>query len=411
MNENILQVKMLGGFEMSYNNKAFSIERNKTTKVNQLLQLLLYYREGVMRVQLLEYLFDGEIVTNPSNSLRALVFRLRKILPENGLPHDDYVNISKGRYSWTGNITVSCDAHEFEELVVEVRTISDAQKKKAKLRKAFDLYQGVFLPMLTDVLWTREIDTKLKGLYSECVDQLCQIYLEDKDYEQLYYVSEKAAGLYPYNEWQYYQMQALIALKRDKEAIMLYQNTENMMYQDLGVSVSKEMTKMLDKLGAQVKNRTDLISTVKNNLDTLKEEESGAFFCSYPSFLETYRYIKRVITRNDRSAWLMLCTLTDGKGYALDAGNRQEELSSELAESIKKSCRSMDMYTKYSDNQFLILLLDIEKDDCTIVQNRINRNMCKESRKRYIQYHLAPINTVETEAGELTKIINTLEHK
>lgn len=411
MEKEVLQVNMLGGFNLIYEGKSFSIERNNTTKVNQLFQILLYYRGGIDRLQLIEHLFDGEVITNPSNSLRALVFRLRKILPEAGLPNDEYVNISKGVYAWTKEIPLSCDAHIFEEKAKEALAQEDQTKRKEMLQNAIDLYKGSFLPMLTGATWTIEIDTRLKNLYSDCTEQLCEIYSENREYEKLLEVSEKAARLYPYNEWQYYQMQALIELKREKEAIRLYEKTENMMFEELGVSVSKEMTAMLDRLGAQVKNRTELISEVKNNLETTKKDVGGAFYCSYPTFLESYRYIKRLIAREEQNAWLMLATITDGKGYALEAGNRLDELSAELNEAILKSCRGVDLFTKYSDNQYIILLLGIDKENCSIVQNRITGNMCKESRKRYIQYHLAPVNQAAEETKELDKILSTIDSK
>ena len=133
-------------------------------------------------------------------------------------------------------------------------------------------------------------------------------------------MSHKADTLYPYDSWQTYEMQALIELGKSKEALKLYEDTEALMFEELGVSVSNDMTKQLDKLGEQVKNSTDVISEVKKNLDTTKEDIEGAFYCTYPIFVESYRYIKRVIRRSGQSAWLMLCTITDGKGFISNNG-------------------------------------------------------------------------------------------
>ena len=393
MEKSILKVKMLGNFLLEYEGRSFAIERNTSTKVNQLLQLLLYYPEGIARTQLMNYMFENEDITNPSNSLRALVFRLRKSLKANGLPDDDYVKTSKGLYSWTDNIKIECDAHKFEEIATAARNEKAPMQRKELLLEACDIYGGDFLPMLIGVEWAVGIEVRLKKLYNLCVEELCETCIKDRDFENLRAVAEKARTLYPYNEWQGYEMQALIELGLKKEALKLYEETETLMFEELGVSVSARMSKQLDRLGNQIRNSTDMISTVKKNLEEAKEDGEGAFFCTYPVFTESYRYIKRVISRTGQSAWLMLCTLTDGKGYALDTGNRLEELASELADAISCSVRGGDMFTRYSDNQFLILLLGITKEDCAIVQSRINSNMEKESRKRYLQYHLAPVNT------------------
>ena len=53
--ENCLKVQMLGDFVMTYQGKIIQTGRNQTTKVLQLLQLLLYAgSQGLTRLQLIE---------------------------------------------------------------------------------------------------------------------------------------------------------------------------------------------------------------------------------------------------------------------------------------------------------------------------------------------------------------------
>ena len=105
----------------------------------------------------------------------------------------------------------------------------------------------------------------------------------------------------------------------------------------------------------------------------------------------------------------MLCTITDGKGFALSDSDRLDNLSEELSEAIRISARGGDMYARYSSNQFIVLLLDITQEDCVLVQTRINENLSKESRKRYIKYHLAPVNLdsagTDKDTAELNDIV------
>ena len=265
------------------------------------------------------------------------------------------------------------------------------------------------MPGLSGVEWVVSVQVKLKKLYDRCVKQLLETYALQENFDKLYKVSHKADTLYPYDNWQTYEMQALIELGKSKEALKLYEDTEALMFEELGVSVSNDMTKQLDKLGEQVKNSTDVISEVKKNLDTTKEDIEGAFYCTYPIFVESYRYIKRVIRRSGQSAWLMLCTITDGKGFALNDSDRLSLLSDELSEAIRTSARGGDMYARYSNNQYVVLLLDITQEDCVLVQARINENLSKESRKRYIKYHLAPVNLAsagtDNDTDELQDIV------
>ncbi|MCR4693747.1 MAG: bacterial transcriptional activator domain-containing protein [Pseudobutyrivibrio sp.] len=408
--EEKITASMFGGFHIEYNGKPFSIERNTVTKVNQLVQMLMYYREGISRIQIIENLFGHDDIADPSNSLRALVFRVRRTLPKYGLPEDDeYIYIKRGFYSWSPTFTVDCDATNFENTLKKAAQTESDTERLALFEEAFDIYKGDFLPELSGEEWVVPIQVRLRKMFKDITRVLCEHYLGKENYKRVYELSKKATDLYPYDEWQYYQMKALIEMGKTQEAMALYEETEKDMFSALGVSVSPQMKEMLDKLGAQVKYGTDMISTVQDNLENTKEDIEGAFYCTYPVFIETYRYIKRVIRRSGQAAWLMLCTLTDGKGIALDNSDRLNMLADELSEAVRVSARGGDMYARYSNNQFIVLLLGISQEDCSLVENRINEHMAKESRKRYIKYTLAPVNLAsagtDRDADELKDMV------
>ena len=399
----IFNVKFLGTVDITCNGTPIVLERNNTTKVNQLFQMLLYHQNGVARDQVIYNLFHNEEIADESNSLRAIVFRLRKSLAALGIPDEDYIYIKRGSYRINPMVQVECDAIKFEEIAKQGLTSEDALKQQSLLEEACDLYNGDFIPTLSGYEWVVTTQVRLKKLFDRCIKQLLEIYDLQNHYDKMLQVSHKANTIYPYDGWQTYEMKALIEMGKTKEALKLYEDTETLMFEELGISVSADMKKQLDRLGSQIKNNTDMISEVKKNLDTSKEEIEGAFYCTYPVFVESYRYIKRVIRRSGAAAWLMLCTITDGKGFALDNSDRLDNLADELSEAIRVSARGGDMYARYSKNQFIVLLLDITQEDCVLVQARINENMSKESRKRYIKYNLAPVNLASAGTDNDTK--------
>jgi hypothetical protein len=325
-----------------------------------------------------------------------------------GLPDEDYVYVKRGTYKINPIVKVECDAIDFEESAKKALACENADEQLELLKAACEMYTGDFLPGLSGSDWVVTIQVRLKRLYDRCVKQICELSIVKKDFKGVYDVAHKANSFYPYDGWQTYEMQALIELGKSREALKLYEDTENLMFEELGVSVSPQMTKQLELLGEQIRNNTDMISEVKRNLDTTKEENEGAFYCTYPIFVESYRYIKRVIKRSGQAAWLMLCTITDGKGFALDNSDRLSKLADELSESIRVSTRGGDMFARYSNNQFVILLLDITQEDCILVQARINDNLSKESRKRYIKYHVAPVNLASAGTAEDTRELNDM---
>ena len=99
--------------------------------------------------------------------------------------------------------------------------------------------------------------------------------------------------------------------------------------------------------------------------------------------------MQRVIERSGQSAYLLLCTMTDGKGVPLEKGEHLGKVAEELEQAIRNSLRRGDMFTRYSDNQFLMLLLGIRQEDCVIVVERINGYF-----ENYLKYSTAPISEI-----------------
>ncbi|MBQ8279789.1 MAG: transcriptional regulator [Roseburia sp.] len=391
MKKKLLKVRMLGAFTMEYEGRSIAFERNTQTKTNQLLQILFHAGEaGINREEIMRRLFGREEVTNPSNSLRATVFRLRKLLLAAGISEDDeFVHIKSGIYRFTSAIPVELDTVLFEEAAQEALSATEEAARCKKLQYACALYQGDFLPQIEEE-WTLAEATKYKELYVRCMSELCELLKKRGEYELLFQTAAEAVELYPYDEWQVWQLDSLIVQNQMKEAMHLYEETADELFRKKGISPSEKLTERLAQMSGSDVCRVKVIEEIQEELGENRELD-GAFYCSYPSFAETYRYIKRVIERSGQSAYLMLCTVTDGKGYPLEKGERVERLSDELGEAIQSALRRGDLYTKYSVNQYLVLLLDIKHEDCQIVIDRINDRFENPYRKNYLKYSIKKI--------------------
>lgn len=391
MGQSVLKVGMLGAFTMEYEGHPIAFERNTMTKTNQLMQILLFAGEkGVKRETLLQQLFGREEVTNPSNSLRATVFRLRKLLTEAGLPEDEYIHIKCGNYRWTEAIPVELDVVWFEKLAKQALAETQEERCIELLESVCALYHGDFLAALSGEAWVAMQIAKYKNIYIECMNKLCTLLKTRGDFERLYQIAEQAVALYPYDEWQIWQMESLIAQNRPQDAMKLYEETADLLFRGIGVLPSENMRACLSKLDADT---TKVVDPIEEIQESLKEQStSGALYSSYPGFIENYRYVKRMIERTGQSAYLLLCTLTDGKGQPLEKGERIEVLSEELSEAIRGALRRGDLYTRYSINQYLILLLDLDTGDCAAIIDRINGTFENPTRKNYIKYHVASVN-------------------
>lgn len=82
MENNLLKVRMFGGFSLEFNDKEVVLDRNAVSKTMQLLQLILLHSQdgGISKAALIEALYGRAEVENKNGSLNNTIFRLRKQL-------------------------------------------------------------------------------------------------------------------------------------------------------------------------------------------------------------------------------------------------------------------------------------------------------------------------------------------
>ncbi|MFR8426991.1 MAG: bacterial transcriptional activator domain-containing protein [Roseburia inulinivorans] len=167
-------------------------------------------------------------------------------------------------------------------------------------------------------------------------------------------VQKRRLVIYPLEDWQIWQMDSLIAMDRQDEAMVLYETTTELLYKELGLTPSDQMKERFRQLEVYQHDKADHVNEIQEGLNQ-REKDDGAFFCSYLSFMEGYS----VCAESDRAFRAVclssLCTMTDGKGVPLEKGERLGKVAEELEQAIRNSLRRGDMFTRYSDNQFLML--------------------------------------------------------
>ena len=100
--EKLLEVQMLGGFQLTYQGQEFQVGKKQTTKALRMLQMLLHAgAAGVSREQLILNLFGYEAESDVSNNLSVTVHYLRKLQKESLLPKENYIYIKGGRYGFS----------------------------------------------------------------------------------------------------------------------------------------------------------------------------------------------------------------------------------------------------------------------------------------------------------------------
>lgn len=97
--------------------------------------------------------------------------------------------------------------------------------------------------------------------------------------------------------------------------------------------------------------------------------------------------VERMMERGGQSVYLMLCMVVDGKGNFLEDDEVLDELTGRLGDAILNSVRRSDAVSKYGRGEYLVLLVNTTREDCDIIQERINRRFTA-GRRTGVQYYV-----------------------
>ena len=373
----VLHVRLFGTERITYGETPILYGRNSITKAMKLLLILLFNGEkGITRNKLMEDLYGREELADSANNLRVTIHRLKKILADAGLPEYEYIVVKGGKYYWDSPMKTEVDVNVFKKLIEQADLETDSNVKRDLLTEACQMYSGEFLQKLSGDEWVLIESVQCKKLYSNALQQVCQLLMESHEYDEVLRMVEPACATYPFDEWQSVRIDCYIAMNHYKDALKEYEDTARLLFEELGVSPSERMLEQFHKMSEHIRNRPQVIGEIKGNL---REDagERGAFFCTFPGFRDAYRMMRRGMERSGQSVFLVVCTLTDSKGHPMEDSEKLEEMSLELHRAIKGSLRSSDSFTKYNKAQYLVMLVGTNEENCQIAINRIKGNFTK----------------------------------
>lgn len=166
------------------------------------------------------------------------------------------------------------------------------------------------------------------------------------------------------------------------------------MFEELGLSPSAGMLERFKLMGERTSQAAGAIEDIKYRLRE-KESIEGAYYCTYPSFVDVYHVFGHMMERTGMSVFLMLCTLNF---INIETDDENQKYYSELLrESIQKAVRKGDFYTRYNIQQYLVMLIGITQENCTLVSKRINKEFNKRLTRRKnvsIDYYVASLGEV-----------------
>lgn len=384
--EDILYVRMLGGFSVTWRGRQIvGGVKSRESQMVYFLQCLLHQGdEGVSRRRLEKLLFGERDISDIHHAMRSVLYNTKKKLKEAGLPEMEYVYQENGIYYWNAAIPVKEDAKEFEKLYSQAKETEEPEKQLEYLLAACEYYTGEFRPRQSGMIWAAQEARRYQGMFFYCVEQAVILLRIQEDWPRMKELGVHASGVSPFADWEVVTMEALVMMEQRNAARRLYDDTVDLYVREMGVRPSK---KLQEKMGLQIHRAYAALDSIQAELAE-KEEGEGGYLCSYPIFQGIYHMVERIMERSGQSVYLMLCTLVDSKGNPMEEGPLLEELSPRMEEAICGSLRHGDAVSRYRKGQYLVLLLNTTRENCSVVQKRINYRFIVGRQRTGIRYYV-----------------------
>ena len=380
------EVHFLGGFTLRIGDAVITDELNRSTKLWTLLGYMIIHRERTIpQSEFIELLWpDDERDGNPLSALKALFFRVRRML---GSVFGDLPLIVShhSTYSWNRDIECTVDCEGFEALCRQAADFKLPQEQRMQsYREAVPLYKGDFLPKMSAQLWSISFITYYHNLYMDAVKDYAALLHDSGQYRGVCDLCLRSIPFDSFDEDLHIMlMRGLLAQGQYASALGHYESTTEHLYRNLGVQPSKEM----QGLYREIMNEQEALETDLTVIQqALGEEEfrSGAYYCEFGFFREAYRINARLATRTGMSIHIVLFTLLlwDGRTPELDKLN---DAMDALFGEIQQNLRRVDIFSRYSNAQYLLMLPRANYEDSTMVSKRIVDAFAKLTRFRKLR--------------------------
>lgn len=386
--EKVLQVQMFGSFAMYYEGEAVVLNKAGSSKSVRLLQMLfLSMPEGLSKSEIIDTLYgwnEKADAGNRNRNLNNLIYRLKGQLAAGGLPEGDYVEIRDGMCRLKEDIPLQLDTQEFQKIIKEAEK-AQGKKRTELLWKANEIYCGELLPANSSDLWFYQKSRYFRELYIYTVNELEKEVQKNRDYISRLKLYAKATAIYPFDNWQVKSIRCNLELYRYEEALRIYHETMELYAREMGgTAPAGEMQECFEALKLMDENHKrsvegeagwkDMDKAFRGKRDLIRqalfaeEEVKGAYYCTYPSFVDYCHMVVRAKERNQFSAILMFLTLSRKKAKGSMDLSKEMDL---LKEVLSDNLRIGDAYTRYGNRHFILMLVKTEMEFCSTIFQRI----------------------------------------
>lgn len=391
-----LEIQLLGGVTVRYGDRKIGMgtANAKAGKMWTLFKyMILNSGRIVSQEELIERLWPEMEVANPANSLKVLIFKLRKELDSlGGIAGSDVVLTADGGYCFNTSAPYVLDIDVFDRYLDEARRCADADEKIRLLLAAVDCYKGNIHVESKRGSWAMPIQTHYCERYEQAVRALAGLLLDRGDCQRVVDICKNALLIQPYaEEFYYYIIRAYTLMKNFGAALDMYREVQRVMSDEFGTRPDARIESAYKEILRQ-KPRSS--RTLKELQGELRETDAGgaAFFVEYEEFSQMYRLAARRLRQISGKSYLCLFSLGAQKGTAVARDVRKAHVGI-LGEALAFSLQSSDVFCQVGGGQFAALLEDVAEEQKNALLKRIRAAFDKNKKEPglYMVYQAAAV--------------------
>ncbi len=247
--EPILHIRLLGGFNLHYNNQ--EVTTLTTSRLQSLLAYLVLHRGVPQQRQHLGFLFWPDAPeAQARNNLRQLLHQLRLAFPA----VQQFLSASTHTLHWQLATSFHLDVAAFEQALALAETASrrdGPHALQAALEQADTLYRGELLPGCYDEWLLPERD-RLRQLHLQALEHLLRLFEGRGDTSAAIRYAQRLISLDPLSEDLYRRLMRLFALNNDRaSALRVYHTCVSTLQREMGVDPDTATRQVYERLMQQ----------------------------------------------------------------------------------------------------------------------------------------------------------------
>ena len=370
MDQNILHVRMLGKFSLTYGERQISCDNNRSKQIWNILAYLIYNKGKIVSSDdLMSLMWSSEKSDNPPGAMRTAMHRVRSLLeslvPDFGRKLLIY---KSGGYMWNPEVEMFLDVDEFEKHISSI-TAEEAADDIDTYIAALNLYDGDFLSAQSSETWVMPIQVYYHNLYENLIAKAMPALEKTGKFAEAEVICRKALQINQYSEQMYqYLMRFLLNMDKRQEVVTVYEDMSKILLATFGVIPDQESRALYREALQTVNSRVVSSEMMMEQLDE-QSEIRGALICDYDFFRMLYQAQARMVVRTGVAIHVALISLksrnakeTSQKSISLAMDNLEEHMS--------RSLRKGDVITRSSASQFIIMLPQANYENSCMVCNR-----------------------------------------